>query len=455
MSKEKIGQFFYKFSSFSFLLAVAFLVWRRNRTLNFGVYLPTIKPSDVLFSVSLVLLVLAFFFYPRLLKNKERLKFVYSWIKPLALFYIFMLVGSAYRYSFMRQPIGYWDVLDYLRITFGVAIFFLVLFFGWRDERFTRLTIFSFLTSLFLIFFLFVPQYYIFKWYLVGSPASYTFFGLDPSPITLASYLMLPLCLLFALFFVKEETFSRKMLYGLATVFLSAILIWTGSRGGLGAVFLGMMSIVCLAAVQKKSYKIFLAGTVSIVLIFAMAFWITPSMGRNSFLLRIFPIRPELSSELLLAIPTADLIRFNQNLNSGNPVDFHFVIDRLSIWQSYFRKVMQNPFGVGPAYQTVYPEFNYSGTEVQAHDLFLEVALLAGWGGFAAFIFFLYKTAKALYAMLKRRSNFLVSTVFGAVLSTIALGVFTDSLDFRWFWIILALVPVMYQNCASYDRFSE
>ena len=455
MLKEKIGYIAYKLSAFLFIVGVAALVWRRNKFIDFGVYVPTVKPSDILILLALLVVLVSLILSKAIRNNSGRNQLLSYWGKYLLIFIGFIVVGTLWAVFFLGTPLSKEVFLEWIRLGINIIGFFLVLFLGYNHERHVRFLVFAFISSLVLIPLLFLPESEILRHFLVVSPAGYVLLGFHPSTISLASFMITSIMLFFSFYFLEQS--RRKYIFWAITLLLIAILIWSGSRIGWLSVFFGMMAIVAIKAFKEKGMrKIILRGLTAIILFFIFGFMILSRPARNTALLRIFPhlkVDVSLSASDIRKTPTWNFIQHLESIPvfwgfqwSVPVVDVGFKESRGEFWVRYFKKALLNPLGVGLGYESILGDKNITNQNVNAHNVWLQVALSAGIGGIIIFIMMLYKVGLDLGELIKKRSDPITYALGGAFIGTLFNSTFIDILDFRWFWIILGIIIVAHKN---------
>ncbi len=453
---DALGRFFYRMGAGMFFLSVVLLVWRRNHYITFGVYIPTIKFSDLLLLGSLIFvcgaLLLSHSLRDFLLKEwKAFSRWVFLW----GAFICFFILGSFI--GFLVFHVNFFSgSIEYIRLGIGLTEFFLIIIFGFHNDRYIRLIAYAFFSALLLIPFLFVSIATIFEWFAVVSPASYTLLGLQPSPLVLGSFLIIPATFLFA-YVCADKTF-KKYLALIGVTFFVALIIWTGSRSAWISSFIALLSIVLVHARQRAwSWVALIRGGFFIVLVFLFGFLILPAPARNTALVRIFPylkvdvvvvdnnlVLPKESEfqHYLLSWTTWDFLRV-----SSPVVDLGFREDRGAIWMKYGWRFLENPLGVGPLYASILPEHNISKQGVNAHNLWLQVALSGGIGALIVFGYIIFEIGRRLWRLVWRYADdVLVLGLAGAFVGMLVNAIFMDTLDIRWFWIILGIITVIWEN---------
>lgn len=112
----------------------------------------------------------------------------------------------------------------------------------------------------------------------------------------------------------------------------------------------------------------------------------------------------------------------------------------------YSKDFLHNPFGAGLTYPSLFVEKNNLGQSVNSHNLWLQVALSGGIGALILFVVVIWEIVKQLYCLLRIKIDVTTLGLLGVLVGTLIDASFIDMLDYRWFWVILALVVVEYQN---------
>jgi len=471
-SREWVGWLSYHAASILFLLSAALLVWRRNRFIDFGVYVPTVKPSDPLLLLVLFFVFLALISSKTLRREAAENALLIYWAKCIALFFLFLAAGSLWSFLFLGQAPAVIDALQYGRIAWGTGFFLLVIFFGFRNERYLKALALSFLVALAMAPIIFLSEEIIVSNYLIVSPASYTLHAFQPGTVFLGSYLVFPIAVLFSLFLLGQR--YKKIAYLAGTILLTALVLWTGSRAAWLSVLAVFLTAVAVYGYWRRENKVIVMYCLSVVLIFLSGFFILPTLARNTVLTRVFPnlqADVHLRKEILEKIPalreglTLDQIwwlslrlptRYYFNIREPR-VDLKFGAGRGELWKDYAVEAVFHPMGLGPSYASVLRDL---GTDrfVQTrafkilggtHNLWLQVLLSAGIGGLAIFAFAIGKLAKGVLNLV--RSDRAVTTLWvaGGFAGILVDSFFFDSLELRWFWVILGIVVVACGNHAA------
>lgn len=441
MAREKIGKALFHISSYIFFLAVILFVWTRNHFYDFGVSTPSIKPSDVLLPLALIFFLAGLFFSRELRGNPERNSLL---LRSLGMFGIFALslgIGALWRVVVLGLPLTPKDLHTSGRILLGFTALFLTLAFSFRNERFAKWIFFAFLANIVLIPFLFMPIASIVTWLLVVSTVSYTFLGFQNSTIVLGFSIMVTLTLFFSLYMFQKNR-GLKALFFITCFLLAGVLFWTGSRAAWFAAVASLVGIVLMTS--WGNMKKMAVGFAEIVALFVVGFAILPPIIRNTAIVRVFPrldIPTRADSFAFFQLPTHEFIRTDQFI-----FDVGFQVDRGAVWKIYAENFLQNPFGVGPAYASIFGVKNFSAQGVNAHDLWLQVAVSGGIGALTLLIILFLMLGRELVALVRKRRDQFTVGLFGAFCGVLVAVTFIDSLELRWLWALVGLMVIWAYN---------
>jgi O-antigen ligase len=135
-------------------------------------------------------------------------------------------------------------------------------------------------------------------------------------------------------------------------------------------------------------------------------------------------------------------------------VDLDFSGSRGQLWKEHIIEGFFHPFGLGPSYVRVLREeltdrfaltraFRIGGG---AHNTWLQILLSAGIGGLTLFGLATYRVAKGLLVFIASDHTVFGLWAAGSFAGTLTSSFFIDSLELRWFWILLAFVIVVCEN---------
>jgi len=460
MRAAVVKKYIHIVSGASFIAAVVLLFWRRNHWLTFGLYIPTVKPSDVLIAFSLLGMVIWCIWNWK--SDELRLKrqvFLY-WLKYPAILVAFLFISSLWSLFVFHQGSFISNVMNHGRIGLGVAAFFLTIFFGFQNERYVRWITYSFLSSLVITPLLFASEGTILGNFLVASPVAYSFLGFEPGPAVLGNLLIVPIVILFSLYLVRGGW--SRYLYWAGTALLVAFLWWTTSRAAWAG---GLVGMVVAAGVHIRQHaagrpmaKHAVRALISVFMIYVVGLGILSPLARNTVILRVFPhlkLYPIVAGQVAtgqgmitrLRLPTLSFWEVNERV-----IDIGFDADRGVLWKQYLFYFFGNPIGFGPAYASIVHALNGSGVYANAHSTWLQVALSGGVGALITFIFFLYQIGRRMMKFVRYRRDAIAIGVAGSFVGLLVAMSFFDGLDFRWWWIIMGLAVVLYENTRAHDE---
>ena len=466
--RESIGGFLYRSASVLFLFSVALLVWRRNHYTDFGVYAPTIKPSDLLFPLALLFAFLAILLSKKLRDETKNNTLLISWMKYLSLFLALLFTGSLWSFLFLGQAPTAIDLFQYGRIVLVMGFFLLTIFFGFRNPGYLKILSLSFLFALSMAPIIFLPEDIVAGNYLITSPASYTLIAFQPG--TVGSYLVFPIAIFFSLFL--SGRWYKKLIYLSGTILLTALVLWTNSRAAWLSTFVAFLVATAIYIYWRKDKRAILIYGLSIFFVFLSAFFILPGLARNTVLAEIFPypradlhLKKDVLEKIAAARDGSSLDRIwwlslrlptQYYFEIREPrINFDFYASRGQIWLEHLREAFFYPMGLGPSYSTVLQDVKtdrFAGTRsfsigAGAHNTWLQILLSAGIGGVVLSVFAIRKMAKDILVLI--RSDYAVTSLWVAsgFVGILVDSFFFDSLELRWFWVILGIIVVA---CGNY-----
>jgi len=165
---------------------------------------------------------------------------------------------------------------------------------------------------------------------------------------------------------IKEKKTGQKIFFFIMTAGTSLVLLLTQSRESLATLFI---ALVCFAFIILREKKLLSGFFLTMVLLIAvlLSLWFIPRI--------------------------TDTITAIQGGETGDALSSRDVV-----WKTALDIISTNPFGIG--FETMY--LLTGSTAMQAHNAFLQAAVVAGVLGFLLFINFLYFLIKLLW---KQRSE--------------------------------------------------
>lgn len=239
--------------------------------------------------------------------------------------------------------------------------------------------------------------------------------SLFENPNMLAMFLVMVFPFLLALS-VRSKAKNEKFLLNMLIVLFLLCIVFTWSRAAWVATVLGL--IIFAMIYTKKSFRIF--GAILIML----------------------PIMP-------IVLPTSIINRF---LSISNLSDSSIAY-RIYTWKGTFGAIKDYFFcGIGygdSAFQTVYPEYAYSGIETtpHSHSLVLQILLCMGIVGLLVFAVAMFLSFQKNLEYIKTENNVKSSIYVAAVIVSIISALIIGAFDYIWynprifylFWIIVAM----------------
>jgi len=469
MNFERIGYLVFRATRWLTVFAVLALVWRRNAFINFGVYIPTLKPTDVLVPIALLGALAAWVLAPSIRNHIARNAFMRVWIGRLGMLLVFFAVGSLWAFVARGHSPTLLEAGQYIRIGIGMGAFLLVCFVGYGNTRYLRALSYALLGTVALVPLLFVPEERILSWFLVVSPSGYTFLGFQPSTLVMGSFLM-PSILLFLSLWMTDRT-RKKHIFWLVALLLTSLMLWTGARSAWFATFVGIVGMLWILWRQSRNHRELFLRIGAVLVLFLGALLLLRPLARNTALVRIFrhlDVPTHVSREILEKLASLprlqgfegieySLLRLPTRLffEVARPSPgIEFVDGRGKIWAEYATAVLHNPLGVGPDYPTVFrdnpPSYLNGAVSIRrqagAHSLWLQVALAGGIGGLLYFLLAVARVGKQAYTLSSKAKDHFALWLWGVFVGTAVMVSFVDALEFRWAWVVMALIVTAYEN---------
>ncbi len=448
---EAVGLALYRVASAAFVLSVALFVWRRNLILDLGGVALSIKPSDPLLLLVLLLIVSALILSRAVRKKIEMNVMLIRWAQYLVVWLLFFLAGSLWSYGWLGRTPAAIDADQYGRIAIlGFGFFLLTILFGFRRTRYVNMLVWSFLSAVVIIPIIFLPRGVVLSNQLVTSPGNYTLAAFQTGSLFLGSYLVFPIAILFSFFLMARG--YKKLLVFVGVALLTGCMLWTGSRGAWFSVLAVFLAASAIYGYWRKEWKTFLVNCASVVFIILIGFLMLPNPARNTVLSRIFiGLRDKAN---LVEISTRSFFIAGEHRVALGRVDTDFGASRGQLWSEHAREGVYNPFGLGPSYANVLREQTTRRfLETRAyminggtHNTLLQVLVSAGIGGFILFVLAIAHMMKNLFVLLRSDRTITTLCVASGFAGALVSATFLDSLELRWFWVTLALVVVICEN---------
>lgn len=363
----------------------------------------------------IIFVLLCSFTFVYLIKNNKIKEFFLSVPKNILIaiccLALSILVGWIFAITLKEIPLTRNNVLEFGGFTIGLGIFFLILFYTQNDDRYFKKYLYALLLPTFyIIFILFSKLAYYF--HLQNDD---TFLGLTSNPNIISKILLIP-----AMFFIVYALFEskskwRKIGYFFISSAIIALLFWISARAALVSIILASILIWLIFSLNNFNWKkLFYSGLI-VFAIFLTGFTITPYNNQYNVIGTLF-------------VKKNDQIVLN-NFNNES---------RLKFWPLYLYETIRNPVGFGPNTHMNIPYKNGKHV-IGPHNTYIEIWLWGGLLGLLSFLYILYLIFRNLKVKLKSNFNSTTVALIG-ILCALSFSIFfNDSLQFYWFWIILAL----------------
>lgn len=415
-----------KSAKISFLLGVALLIVRNN-----SYPWPVKRASDILFLLAFIAAT-GFIF-----SKKDFSFFKNSLTKKIfwGLSLIFLGLGIATASGFITDgtTINTSGILNAARLAEVAVILLLVGFFQHHDGSFYKKAAIAQLSTLAYLSIFVMPN-------LLYNYA-YRFELWENWPSNVGYYLIVSLSLLFI--WILKTGWSYRLLPALAfDGGLAGIMLWTQSR----AAWLGIFASAVLTTILwPASWKKKIFYPLIFAAVFALGIIILPTHARNNTLAEFFP---ELHQKINIASAPAQ--ETTMVILSEKP-SLQIASDarRIELWQSYSKKILGAPLGLGPNYD---PSPIVGATQ-GPHNTPLEVLVLAGPLGLLGYIIIFGYAFKNSYAQARptehARSGEAKTApdaelywhiyLFAALLGLAVAAFFDNMSTFRLMWIVLGM----------------
>ncbi len=361
------------------------------------------------------------------------------------------LVGSVWSIIFYSVwPLYLAPILmEYARMAFTFGLFWLLFYLSLRSGDFVRVALVAIIISPIPLWISRIPALH--DAFFQGDERLR---GPGGDPNYLGSWIAVALLVSAAAFLFRSD--KKGLWAGLTIVGTFPFLLWTGSRGAAVAAFfscmmLGIYYLMTNRAIAVKVKKAclllfaFVAGT-------ALAFIAAPPVLDQTIVFRfvrpyfhpkIFEITTVSSTPLvpapkvpLVGIEKTSLIPVTSLSDTGGS-------DRLQLLTGATRLSIRSPLGFGPLYNNWRPvAFTAMGSQLPAHEIFLETALRAGWAGLTCLLIILFLVARGMVRAL-RNADWRVAAVFGSFVAMVVMSLSVDTLTLRWFWVVVAFAVAL------------
>jgi len=402
------------------LFAILSLIYRNGSFTN---SFP--NPFEIIFVLLCILILID------LIKNNKIKDFFLSipkkiWITLSCLMFS-VLFGWVIAIFLIKIPTTFNNVLEFGGFAIGLVLFIFVLFFTKNDKKYAKKCLYALLFSVVYIFAVFpiVTNYF----HLTNGPA---FVGLTINQNIVSKILLIP-TLFFSTYTIFEQKSKwHKLIYFIISAILASLLFWTGARGALLSMALSFL-FVCLIFILHDFHwqKIFIGGGL-IFMIILCGYLIAPNHAQNTFVERNLSLK-----RLTLA---KNLILGNKISQDKTAEDYVLPETRLTLWPMYMKEIGKNPIGFGPNTHMDIAFLNGGEHKmIGPHNMYIEILLWGGLLGLCSFLYIVYSALKNLKTKLRTNFNRITVALLGIFFSLLIVILFNDSLQFFWFWAILAL----------------
>lgn len=336
-------------------------------------------------------------------------------------------------------------LLNYL---FHILLFYLLLILAFFHKESERLFL-IFWSIFFLVIFSFIVYYVIYISFICsgeGSLSLSAFLRYSKDSLLKGLVVSIPafvLGLFVSFGFFLNNRDQKRYIFLLVSLIIFIFLIIVGRRAALLSILLSFL-LVAFFSKNKKLRKIFqcvllIAGTILII-------FLNQPQGKEIML----KARDDLT--LLLSF---DYEKWAQAGSMGM---------RLYIWPLYLKKSIEEPFsgtGLGRRVQKrVLPETNKKALSFEhAHNLFLNLALQAGWHSALLFLLFYIATLKKAYNLWKvSQENPFFTFLFLYLIAFFIMSLFEgmeEGLRFTPFWITSGMIWGFEEHYEEKNRLSS
>ncbi len=422
------------------LLGLVALLYREG---NFaGTFIP--KPFEIIFVILCVSTALF------MLKG-SKMKDFFASIPRKILIAVCVMLGSVFlgwiSASLSGMKPNFNMILELGTFLIGIGIFLLILFYAQGNKAYARYCLYAMLVPAIYAFFIFLyPGTYL------GINLKIHFLGFTINPNTISKILLIP-----AMFFVSYSLFEHrnkwiKALYIFLSASMVSLIFWTGSRGSLVSLIIGMGFILVVYIFHEFTWKKIFFGSGVILAILILGQGMLPIDRQEAFVHRVvltFIHQPNIVSTLR-EYTTGVVIYQNKEEELEGTIDIKLVEPRLIAWPFYLKYVLLHPLGIGPDTHKDFGLVDKKGNPINSgpHNTYLEIWLWGGILGILSFIYLLYCAFKNLTERIKSSFS-LTNIALLAILFALSVSIFfDDSLSFYWFFIILAFALIEKETIA-------
>jgi len=413
-----------------FTLAVFSLIWRQGNVVVSGIP----KLFEVLIGLALLVSIAEIIYSSASRSVFLELKSV--WLSYGMLFgflSLFILIGHSFSNASFPGWISYESEVyfEYARILFVFILFFLSIYVVVRYKKSIKWILGAVAFSPLVLFLAFAPRW---QEFFVDNAR---LIGARNDPNYLATFLALGL-IFAAVYFLYSRPHSRW--FGILYIVLFfPLFLWAHSRAAFLSIAATLIVLAIIYVVKKRSFRsLGFVGILGSVFVFAIvaSFFVLPSDSQLLIYRRsIVLVSPSESLNKTVADFILDGDTKLRTVALTNISTNTFDVSRGALWRDALWKSTKSPLGFGPAYHNWNPVFGPG----RPHNLWLEVALTAGWGGLVIWVVLMITIFRDLIAI-SRRNDFVDMALAGGFVYLLINGTFADMLTLRWMWLVMGMI---------------
>ena len=333
-----------------------------------------------------------------------------------------LLVCIAQGVSWIRDDLNPWNIAllsQYARLVFNLYTFLLVAFLMYADKRIVTFAS----RAIFLSPILVLPAHFA-EWqasYIEGIRLA----GLLGNPIIFGFWMMVAFFIGLGLYLDAKRPGTR---FGIAAwlVIIANFILWSASRCAWIAIPFGLVALLYLCVLQKRSAE-------DVLHILGLVF-ISFALGQALLVTARIPIsaKPQGAPDETYAIKKFVVKRaFNLVLNPTQNES------RITIWREAISKNIQNPWGFGMYGEVSPPQFP------GAANSYLEAPEAGGWGALAIFLLILTQIGTTVKQAIHKRVSKLtgLEMIWFSIGAALVINIFFYNFFFtRVLWFVLGAI---------------
>ncbi len=406
-----------------------------------------LKHTKALEWLGFIFMFLSFIIFPKVIKSSN-LEFIASFFKKFKI--LIVLLGTFLVSLFwfvIISPYPQASIEAFLLNYFFHIIVFLVFIFLSYFKDFTQNSFFWIILGLSVVFsisyhlaFVLYKCEFNLKCFL-SSSFVYISESLLKGVVTTSAPLVFSFFMFLGLF--KENLSKQRFIYLILSLISLIFLVYIGRRAALLGIFTGYLILLVFS--ENQILKRYFLAIIVLIIILTTGFLLTP-YGK------------------IIMINSRDNLTLLFSKDPENWAKSGSMGMRLYIWPIYLKKSLEEPFsgtGLGRKVQKkVLSETNKKALSLEhSHNLFLNLALQAGWHTALLFLVFNIWTLKKAYCLWKlSNENFFMASLFLFLISFLIMS-FLEGMEegtrFTTFWIAAGLVWGYEQKYREKDSFSS